>query len=834
MTTQPSESCREVSSTALDVPGVRTSSPTHSQSPTGNLSPVLGDRELSRPNTQTDLQTSPSILKKTPPRRSLSDSGLKKPELHASIDEDGKFQSEDSSRMTEKRETLKRAVFAPGASLPFKQRGQLALQQNPTSGEADGVSSVEWGAQHSQATQHTLSSQNSGLGKIASNKSGFSNRSRQTLKDMVLGVKNIMTQKRPGILSRGMSKVPRNTWIQTEILRNLSASKRISLRIVANPNFETIMGAGVLLNCICLGVQNEKYSGDSACTLKELQLGLGDCQSEAVFYYLDYIFLLVFTAELVLKILANGAWETMGNMGGAFDATIVVVGWLTEIIIPLILIAASPDLKALQALKMLRVLRAVRVLRMAKFFNDLWFVVQSFFRCLRPLFWIMVFVFLFLFMFAILTINFIGKNKTFDHVVYEDGMTVKDRWSSTFRAMMTLFQIATLDEWHAILEPLFANGAWTYVFFIFYIAIAALALMNLVTAVVVDTSVRRTREENHAELQKQIFEQRVNSLVTDLQDLFESCDTDGSGMMEIEEFIQGAAEVPLLKKLCKMIGLEGKADMEELFKLMSGEEDQLNIEDFVDSVTKISQAANDRVAVAVIRTARSRADRLGQVKKIVERQPEVSTKIAELYDNCADVGLRTGQLQRDLASFKKTFQSRMHHLNQEVAELLGKPVGAEPSISRLHSDQFVELNDSLRHFSQSQATGSDMDLETVDELQDVASQVSKATSTSSSMHRSAAMPKRKVQSKSNVAVIRGPIFGQRQSQGLHALHTPSDGHTFSMSQKGRSANKPITPSVHPSAPLQGTRPPPTDDAANSENAIGRQRSASLDKGFRFR
>merc|ERR1719428_989662 len=119
--------------------------------------------------------------------------------------------------------------------------------------------------------------------------------------------------------------------------------------------------------------------------------------------------------------------------------------------------------------------------------------------------------------------------------------------------MLTLFRIMTLDEWINIVQPLFETAGWTYPFFMLYICISALALMNLVTAVVVETSVKRTQED--ADYQQQLFNAAVQSDCKKIQELFAQIDTSGDGEIEREEFEERGGGSELLHKISTALQL---------------------------------------------------------------------------------------------------------------------------------------------------------------------------------------------------------------------------------------------------------------------------------------
>lgn len=94
-----------------------------------------------------------------------------------------------------------------------------------------------------------------------------------------------------------------------------------------------------------------------------------------------------------------------------------------------------------------------------------------------------------LFTFTMFAIELIGRSDAFNDV------PEKEDFHSTHIAFFTLFQLSTLDEWRFVVQPLCDRQGWAYIFFAIYLSITAMSLMNLVTAVVVDSSMKRTLNE---------------------------------------------------------------------------------------------------------------------------------------------------------------------------------------------------------------------------------------------------------------------------------------------------------------------------------------------------
>merc|ERR1711904_552910 len=150
---------------------------------------------------------------------------------------------------------------------------------------------------------------------------------------------------------------------------------------------------------------------------------------------------------------------------------------------------------------------------MVTFFDGLWMIVQSFFYCLRPLAWTCLFISVILFIFTIFTVELIGENTDFD------GVPSQLLFRSTLPAFVTLFHLLTLDDWRSVLQPLFDRRGWTYIIFLFYICLAALGLMNLVTAVCVEGSLQQIQKDD--QYQNQILTRDHMIEAAKIQELFE-------------------------------------------------------------------------------------------------------------------------------------------------------------------------------------------------------------------------------------------------------------------------------------------------------------------------
>merc|ERR1719379_568233 len=104
----------------------------------------------------------------------------------------------------------------------------------------------------------------------------------------------------------------------------------------------------------------------------------------------------------------------------------------------------------------------------------------------------MTLTFIVLFLFAMFAIELFGPG---DGVLIKGEEEVQQRFRSFVPAMLVMFQIMTLDEWYEICIPLLEQSWLAWVFFIIYIPVSSLALMNLVTATIVEAVTRGCDQE---------------------------------------------------------------------------------------------------------------------------------------------------------------------------------------------------------------------------------------------------------------------------------------------------------------------------------------------------
>ncbi|XP_076303607.1 ca[2+]-channel protein alpha[[1]] subunit D isoform X4 [Lasioglossum baleicum] len=277
--------------------------------------------------------------------------------------------------------------------------------------------------------------------------------------------------------------------------------RKMCIDVVEWKPFEWLILVTIFANCVALAVYTPYPYGDSNLTNQYLEK-------------IEYIFLVIFTVECVMKIIAYGFVAHPGaylrNGWNILDFSIVVIGMVSTVLA--MLMKEGFDVKALRAFRVLRPLRLVSGV------PSLQVVLNSILRAMIPLLHIALLVLFVIIIYAIIGLElFSGKmHKTCRHnvtgAVMEDpvpcgpggyqcsnvgadyycskqywegpnwGITNFDNFGL---AMLTVFQCVTLEGWTDVLYAIqdAMGSSWQWIYFISMVILGAFFVMNLILGV---------------------------------------------------------------------------------------------------------------------------------------------------------------------------------------------------------------------------------------------------------------------------------------------------------------------------------------------------------------
>ena len=207
---------------------------------------------------------------------------------------------------------------------------------------------------------------------------------------------------------------------------------------------------------------------------------------KTVLHILDNIIIACFVVEIGLKILAEGRrpWNYFRDPWNVFDFLVVAV-----CLVPL---------SDTHYFAVLRVMRVLRILRMVTFLPRLRLIVGALLKSIPSMGYVILLITILFFVYAVLG-------------VFVFGSSDPTHFGDLHHAMVTLFQIFTLEGWTDIMNiQIYGSAAkdgmkiisfWPFTYFASFILIAAVIIMNLFIGIIM-TSMEESQKELAKELQE--------------------------------------------------------------------------------------------------------------------------------------------------------------------------------------------------------------------------------------------------------------------------------------------------------------------------------------------
>lgn len=330
------------------------------------------------------------------------------------------------------------------------------------------------------------------------------------------------------------------------------------LRLVQSHRFDVCACLLTLVNALWIGVQTEYMASN----------WIDECPTG--WEHIEYGFCIMFTSEMIIRIAALGgdffcAGDWMWNW---FDFSMSVIQ-LIDVGISLV----GQDYKELREVRLFRVIRVVRIARVLHFVNELRSLIVSIATTISAMVWLLVLLAGVTYIFAVILTESatLRKAQTGRKGIEEEEAELLLYYGHLSSTMLVLFEsISGGVHWGEALEALSAETSPFFsCLFAGYIAFMLFALMNVATAIFVESAMRvasedRTRYMSNAlwdvlspdgdddgEITREVFElnmydPRMEGFLKCLEldadraievDLFNLLDKDSSGSIDKQEVV---------------------------------------------------------------------------------------------------------------------------------------------------------------------------------------------------------------------------------------------------------------------------------------------------------
>ena len=174
----------------------------------------------------------------------------------------------------------------------------------------------------------------------------------------------------------------------------------------------------------------------------------------------DYGITIFFTIEILIRIVAEKSLVKFFKDGwNVFDFIIVTIS--------LVPVGGTESVFVARLLRIIRILRIVTVVPAFRH------IIEALIKTIPRVGFIALLMFIFIYIWgAIGTLIF--------------GELEADRWGNIGVAMLTLMQVATYDDWGAIMGDVIGVYPMSWIYFVSFIIINAVVLLNMVIGVIVD------------------------------------------------------------------------------------------------------------------------------------------------------------------------------------------------------------------------------------------------------------------------------------------------------------------------------------------------------------
>jgi len=374
--------------------------------------------------------------------------------------------------------------------------------------------------------------------------------------------------------------------------------------LLNNTKFETFIGCVIVLNSVLMGVETQlEMVGNDA----------------SIFSVLEHVFLACYTIELCMWFYAYGFSILCNNGWVAFDCLLVVFGIIGNYVIgPL---AKNNDslqssLGGLLVMRMMRLFRLARILRLLVVFKVLWKLVRGLLGSAGTIGYTMGLIAVIVYMFACMAGELITK-KLRDSEDKDVAAIVEMHFSTLPVTMLSLLQFVSIDGIADIYFPLVKADPVLMLFFLPFILIVSVSLMNLVTAVIVEGALEQGKQDREAMARYRNYE--FKKMVPTLRGMFNEMDSDGDGHLTWDEFQSASAEIK--EDLAEYMN-ESSHDMQELFEMLDVDDSgEVSVDEFCDGLAKLVHSDAPVEIIRVLKQLaiiRKNLDALGSRKSSVE------------------------------------------------------------------------------------------------------------------------------------------------------------------------------------------------------------------------
>jgi voltage-gated sodium channel len=386
-------------------------------------------------------------------------------------------------------------------------------------------------------------------------------------------------------------------------------------RWMSGHEFDSAMGIVIFLNAVSVGYQLELESSEPYAT------------SPDHMKYLENVFVFIYTTELLVRYFVYKA-VAFKSSWVQFDSFLVTIAWMTIFFEAAFGMAGLVPGGFFGILRLFRVVRVVRAFRLIAQFRTLWLLCRGLAASAQTIFYTFGLLLLILYIFACVALVIITQDWPMREADQEFDSQVRVYFPDLWTSILTLSQFVMADSMASIYTVFGLRSKYLMIaFFAPLILILSIAVMNLVTAVIVEASMEQSATEKDVLQQERI--NKIKKQIPMIRDVFSSMDADGSGVVTLEEIQSASPEANAC--IGQVIDAD---DLTEIFEIIDDDgSGEVGIDEFVDGISKIATSGLPIETVRLMKQialTRRQIDHLGkQVQHLLDSHTEVKDAVRD-------------------------------------------------------------------------------------------------------------------------------------------------------------------------------------------------------------
>eukprot|EP00929_Paragymnodinium_shiwhaense_P033582 TRINITY_DN18411_c0_g3_i2.p1 TRINITY_DN18411_c0_g3~~TRINITY_DN18411_c0_g3_i2.p1 ORF type:complete len:599 (+),score=132.10 TRINITY_DN18411_c0_g3_i2:132-1928(+) len=362
--------------------------------------------------------------------------------------------------------------------------------------------------------------------------------------------------------------------------------RKVLRQITRHPAYSSVSGCAVLLDFVAICRDADSTAGTERPQELFAVITMNSC---FVFYVVD----------LCARLCAHGC-EMMKTKPYMLDLFVICVSVFEYALELLGTVQTGSSLLMIRMVRLCRLLRLLRVVKLFQGMKELRRLCQMIATSARTMFWSFLMSFLIMSMWSVVAVEMVYPvaQRLLEQGTWTECERCGRAFESVMAANLTFFQtILAGDSWGMLALPIMEEEPLTAIVFCGALVTLTYGIMQLITAVVVDSFADlRKLDVNQLAAEKDAEEKEEKKFLTTV---FKRLDADCSGQVTCQELIDGVRRIKEFQDWLRVMDIDSN-DLGRLFRMLDDDDSgDIDLNEFIDCLYRLKNADPNTTAKLV-------------------------------------------------------------------------------------------------------------------------------------------------------------------------------------------------------------------------------------------